>query len=92
MNPLDVEEIWSGKTEHKVALIPYLADRGYICIEEPSVGKVQFRLMNNDFSALKPDEKVFLEGMFPGSRKVGAVSTADGLEYTFHGYGRRDAQ
>ena len=84
MNPLDVEEIWSGKTEHKVALIPYLADRGYICIEEPSVGKVQFRLMNNDFSALKPDEKVFLEGMFPGSRKVGAVSTADGLEYTFH--------
>ena len=84
MNPLDVEEIWSGKTEHKVALIPYLADRGYIRIREPSVGKVQFKLMNNDFSALKPDERVFLEGMFPGSRKVGAVSTADGLEYRFH--------
>lgn len=84
MNPLDVEEIWNGTTEHKVALIPYLADRGYFTIEEPKKGKVRFRLQNNDFTALKKDERAFLEGMFPGERKIGTVSSVSDLEYKFN--------
>lgn len=84
MNPLDVEEIWNGTTEHKVALIPYLADRGYFTIEEPKKGKVRFRLQNNDFTALKKDERAFLEGMFPGTRKIGTVSSVSDLEYKFN--------
>lgn len=84
MNPLDVEEIWNGTTEHKVALIPYLADRGYFTIEEPKKGKVRFRLQNNDFTALKKDERAFLEGMFPGKREIGTVSSVNDLEYKFN--------
>lgn len=84
MNPLDVEEIWNGTTEHKVALIPYLADQGYFTIEEPKKGKVRFRLQNNDFTALKKDERAFLEGMFPGERKIGTVSSVSDLEYKFN--------
>lgn len=84
MNPLDVEEIWNGTTEHKVALIPYLADQGYFTIEEPKKGKVRFRLQNNDFTALKKDERAFLEGMFPGKREIGTVSSVSDLEYKFN--------
>ncbi len=84
MNPLDVEEIWNGTTEHKVALIPYLADQGYFTIEEPKKGKVRFRLQNNDFTALKKDERAFLEGMFPSKREIGTVSSVSDLEYKFN--------
>lgn len=83
MNPLDVEEIWNGTTEHKMALIPYLADKGYFRIEEPKKGKVRFRLEKNDFTELKNDERAFLEGMFPGKREIGTVSSVSDLEYHF---------
>ena len=84
MNPLDVEEIWNGTTDHKMALIPYLANRGYFTVEEPKKGELHFRLQNNDFTALKEDERVFLEGMFPYEKEIGTVSTLKDLEYEFN--------
>ncbi len=65
MNPVDVEVIYTGIAPKKViALLPYLANRGYFKIIQ--VGKVahSFQLQNTDFTLLDKEEKLFIKGMF----------------------------
>ena len=64
-----------------MALIPYLANRGYFTVEEPKKGELHFRLQNNDFTALKEDERVFLEGMFPYEKEIGQRSVQYGVGF-----------
>ena len=65
MNPLDVEITYTGIAPKKViALLPYLANRGYFKIIQ--VGKVahSFQLKNTNLSLLNNEEKLFIKGMF----------------------------
>ncbi len=75
MSPLECEMIYTGIAPSKpMALLPHLANKGYIKILEKEKGKFEFQLTNSDFSGLSREEYTFLDGMFP-DRTEGVIVT-----------------
>ena len=80
MTPVETEMIYNGYAPSRsISLLPYLANKGYIRIYQKDKGKYEFELLKSDYSELKKEERIFLEGMFENP-VVGTIVTEKELK------------
>lgn len=88
LNSLDVAFCYNGSVNSKdvVSLIIYLANKGYLKVEEKTSGKI---IKKNDFTLTKlkdydgdnEEERIFFNGLFTGKR---ISVTKEDLQYSFY--------